>query len=297
MSFCLKRDVSVPKGLQRLMRKEVGAAMAALASQTPSDESIHDARKSVKKIRSVLRLLQGQLGSAGDREEKRLREAAHVLSALRDADATAETLETLHGRYPTVVDGSVARAVANGLRARRQRTRKGAGLLAHKARAALALARETVPSAVGRAAGRGAVLAGLSSGYRRARRRLRGLSLESDALRFHALRRGVKTHAHHVRLFESLHATPKARARSLDRLDEWLGEDHNHAVLRTIILAAPERFGSASASATSAVLGSIVKRQRYLRERSLRLGHRLFAEKPRLFREAAVAWWPSHRRR
>lgn len=268
--------------------------MAALASRTPSDESIHDARKSVKKIRSVLRLLQDELGSVGDREEKRLREAAHALSALRDADATAETLETLHGRYPTVVDGAVARAVAHGLGARRQRTRKGAGLLGHRARAALALARKTVPSAVRRAARRGAVLAGLCSGYRRARRRLRGLSLESDATRFHALRRGVKTHAHHVRLFEGLHATPKARARSLDRLDEWLGEDHNQAILHAIILAAPERFGSASA--TTAVLGSIVKRQRYLRERSLRLGHRLFAEKPRRFREAAVAWWPSHGR-
>jgi CHAD domain-containing protein len=272
------------------MKKEFAAAMAALASRTPDEESVHDARKSVKKIRSVLRLLWNDLGSAGVRQERRLRAAAHALSWLRDADATAETLEILHGRYPAVVNGSVIRAVLRGLAARRRRTRRGAGLLAHKARAGVSRARDDVPSEVRRAAGRGAVLSGLCCGYRRARRRLRGVSLESDATQFHALRRRVKEHAHHVRLFEGLHATPRARARSLDRLDEWLGEDHNQALLRATILAHPERFGAASA--TSAVLGSIVKRQGYLRGRALRLGHRLFAVKPRRFRQAALAWWP-----
>jgi len=295
MSFRLKRGVPLSRRLQRLMKKEFAAAMSALASRTPDDESVHEARKSVKKIRSILRLLEDELGSAGARAEKRLRTAAHALSSLRDANATAETLETLHGFYPKVVDRSVMRAVARGLGARRRRTRKGAGLLAHKARACMGRARDAVPSEIRRAAGRGAVLSGLSTGYGRARRRLRGLSLDSDATQFHALRRRVKEHTHHVRLFEGLHATPRARARSLDRLDEWLGEDHNQAILSAVILAAPERFGPASA--TTAVLGSIVKRQGYLRHRALRLGHRLFAEKPRRFREAARGWWRRGSRR
>src|SRR5262245_11696530 len=112
------------------MRDEFSAALSALARREPDDEAIHEARKSVKKIRSILRLLRDDLGPRGTREEARLRTAAHALSALRDADATAETLDTLHGRYPQVVDGEVRRAVTRGLRGRQRRTRRGAGLLA-----------------------------------------------------------------------------------------------------------------------------------------------------------------------
>jgi hypothetical protein len=120
---------------------------------------------------------------------------------------------------------------------------------------------------------------------------LRDLSLDSDATRFHDWRRRVKDHSYQVRLFESLHAKARTRAGSLNRLDDWLGEDHNQALLRATILASPGSFGSASV--TAAVLGSITKRQARLRSDALRLGRRLFSAKPRSFRKTVADWLPA----
>jgi hypothetical protein len=137
----------------------------------------------------------------------------------------------------------------------------------------------------------GAVRSGLADTYRRARNQLHDLSLDSDATRFHDWRRRVKDHSYQVRLFESLHTRARARASSLSRLDNWLGEDHNHALLRATILASPGSFGSAAV--TAAVLGSITKRQARLRRNALRLGHRLFSSKPRRFRKTVADWLPA----
>ena len=289
MSFSLSSDASPADGLHRVVRTQFANALAALGGRKPDEEAVHAARKSVKRIRAVLRLLEGQL-SSGASETRRLRGVAHALSSLRDADATAETLQALHGRYPVVVNARVTRAVARGLRTRKRRTRKGAGTQARRAQAELRRSRRSLPGRVRRAGEIDAVRFGLTAGYRRARKELRGVSLDSDATQFHTWRRRVKDHAYQVQLFEKLHPMARARARSLGRLGEWLGEDHNHAVLRATLLASPEAFGAASG--TAAVLGSIAKRQAYLRRSALRLGHQLFSAKPRSFEKRAGAWLP-----
>ena len=113
--------------------------------------------------------------------------------------------------------------------------------------------------------------------------------MDSDATQFHAWRRRVKDHAYHVRLFESLHPTPRARARNLKRLETWLGDDHNLALLRAAILGVPDTFGEART--TALVLGCIVKAQASLRQKALTLGRRLFGRKPAQFRRAVAEWW------
>jgi hypothetical protein len=295
MSFRLKSDASPADGLHRLVRKQFDIALAALATRTPDEEAVRAARTSVKKIRAVMRLLQDHLGSAGRRETRRLRVAAHALASLRDADATAETLQALRGRYPTVLNRRVTGAVARGLRARKRRTRKGAGMLARHAQAQLRRSRRSVPGRVRRAGELDAVRSGLTRAYRRARKELSGLSPDSDATRFHTWRRRVKDHALQMRLFGRLHEAARARARSLDRLGGWLGEDHNLAMLRATLLASPDAFGAASD--TAAVLGSIAKRQAHLRGNALRLGRGLFSAKPRSFRKRVGGWLPRGTRR
>jgi CHAD domain-containing protein len=288
MSFRLKDPTSVGDELHRLVRKEHRAALARLSDQGSDEEAVHEARKSVKKIRAVLRLLRDDLGADFQAEDDRLRDAAHRLSTLRDADATAETLEALHRRYPAVVTRRVTGTVLRGARSRKRQARRRADGVIGQAASALRRSHQA-PERVRQVGGRGAVEAGLTRGYRRARKALRELRLDSDATQFHAWRRRVKHHTYQVRLFEGLHGTPRARARSLRRLETWLGEDHNHAILRANILASPDRFGDART--TAIVLGCIVKHQAWLRAHALALGRRVFTAKPERFRRSASAWW------
>ncbi|HEX6738120.1 MAG TPA: CHAD domain-containing protein [Vicinamibacteria bacterium] len=289
MAFRLKDRTRIAAGLQRLVRKEYGAALDELSGADSKPDTVHEARKSLKKIRAVLRLLEPDLGSDFRAEDDRLRDASHHLASLRDADATAETLGTLHSRYPTVVTPQVTRSVLRGVRGAKRQARRGANGLIGRAATAVRRSQRTTPGRIRRAGRLAAVEAGLTRGYRRARKTMKRLGVDSDATQFHAWRRRVKSHTYHVRLFEGLHGTPRGRVRSLRRLETWLGEDHNQAILRAAILASPDRFGDART--TAVVLGCIIKRQAWLRERALKLGHRVFTAKPERFRQSARAWW------
>jgi hypothetical protein len=129
-----------------------------------------------------------------------------------------------------------------------------------------------------------AVRRGVARGWRRANRAMTGLDVSSDAAQFHLWRRRVKDHWYQLRLLGARHPPARSRAATLKKLERWLGDDHNLSMLRAAILAAPDRFGDART--TDIVLGCIVKYQAWLRERSLTLGHRVFARKAARFWES-----------
>ena len=74
------------------------AAIDQLAGMDVSEDAIHEARKSVKKVRAVLQLLGGDLDADGGL--KRLRRAGRLLAPLRDADALLTTARELCARQP-----------------------------------------------------------------------------------------------------------------------------------------------------------------------------------------------------
>lgn len=276
------------------MRKELQTVIAELEKSAPDDTAVHEARKSVKKSRAVLRLLRDDLGSDYSLENRRLRDAAHRLSSIRDADVTRETLHALHGRYPNLVTTRIVNDVDAGLRGRRRRVKAHADRQVSRAMSAVRQTLDSAPAEVRRAATFSAVRAGVTRGYQRARREMVGLDPRVDASALHAWRRRVKDHWYHVRLFAGMHPGARGRMRGLDRLETWLGEDHDLAVLEGIILDAPDRFSAARD--TAIVLGCIAKRHMALRDRAIRLGHRLFARKPRDFADSVTAWRASRSR-
>src|SRR5262250_2918500 len=69
-----------------------------------------------------------------------------------------------------------------------------------------------------------------------------------------------------MRLLERIHSTPRDRTRKLKRLEKWLGDDHNLALLRTTLLHTHDRD---IAQAKATMLGCIVERQTVLRGRAL----------------------------
>src|SRR5215510_13697771 len=103
MSFRLKHRHSIGNELGGLVRKEFKSALAELDGGRPDEEAIHEARKSVKKIRAELRLLHDDLGSEYDKANRRLRVAAHSLSSLRDVDVVMETMRDLKHHYPALI--------------------------------------------------------------------------------------------------------------------------------------------------------------------------------------------------
>ncbi len=288
MAFRLKANHSIANRLSRLVDKQLRAALVELTRARPSGVALHQARTRVKKVRAVLRLLKSGLGSTYRTLNERLRSAAHLLSELRDVDAAVETLHALRARYPTVLTGTIIRTVEATLRAGNRPSKTSANRQFRRAARELRSARRQTATRVRHAGGAAAITAGAIAGYQRARRAMSHLSMGSDDTSFHAWRRRVKDHWYHLRLFEGLHPNAGSRARRVAKLEKLLGDEHNLVVLRTMLLS--HRHGLADARTTSLVFGCITKSQAWLRKRTLRMGHRLFNARPKVFGKSVRKW-------
>src|SRR6266567_8833517 len=69
MAYRLERDESVPQALRRIAREQLASAADELGKRgSKRAEGIHEARKSIKKVRAVLRLVRQELGNTYRKE-------------------------------------------------------------------------------------------------------------------------------------------------------------------------------------------------------------------------------------
>lgn len=90
----LATDASVEEAVRRVAREEVEGALAALRRDGPLGPRVHEMRKSVKKLRGLLRLVRPVVRAARS-ENAALRDAGAGLSSLRDAAVLLATAEGL----------------------------------------------------------------------------------------------------------------------------------------------------------------------------------------------------------
>lgn len=241
----------------------------------PEDQAIHDARKALKRVWALLRLLQPDLGRHYLRLNGQLREVAHSLSGLRDAKAMLDTLAFLAGEY-RLIPQTARRSIARGLTVQRRVAGRQARNTLRSAEEVLQGIRAETERRVREASSWRAIRQGVKRGYRRAREAGAALEITSSTAEFHRWRRRIKDHWYQCHLLERVLAQPRQRLARLAQLEEILGLDHNLAVLADHLLAQPEHFGRARE--VTLVLGCIARKRRVLRQEALRLGRRLFVE-------------------
>jgi CHAD domain-containing protein len=232
--YAFSADETLADGVRRLYVAMLDDAVAQLSGNGDPDpiEAVHEARKSLKKARALVRLVRDDFPQY--RKANRLcRNAGRKISELRDASARIETLDMARTRFPVgVVDGALdrirAELVARRDHAHEQAERPVAQALAIAKRArALAdtfdLSRvdvHTLHPGLARTYGRGLLVF---------RKVLRGYDTEL----LHAWRKRAKYHRYHVGFLINAWPVPmRAREKALRMLTEYLGDDHDLAVLR-----------------------------------------------------------------
>jgi CHAD domain-containing protein len=141
MAYRLQSGEAVPAGLRRIACEELSAASSLLqhATARTRDDAIHEARKSVKKVRAILRLMKGELGQIYEVENGRLCDLARRLSVYRDATVMIETLDQLHEHYKSDPSSRSLASIRLGLVANRQRLQRGSRMTSAMRRASDAL--------------------------------------------------------------------------------------------------------------------------------------------------------------
>src|SRR5205823_3901561 len=117
MPYRLKASESVPEGIRRIVTEEIDSASEQLSRNNGKnrDEAIHEARKSVKKIRGALRLVQPDLGATYRKENRRLSDLGRQLSQFRDAAAIIETFDSVIEKYKGSLQKNTLGSIRRGL--------------------------------------------------------------------------------------------------------------------------------------------------------------------------------------
>jgi len=287
VSYRLKRKEAVSDGIKRLAAEEMEAASSQLASGRNKDESVHEARKSLKKTRGLLSLVESEFGAQYREEDKRLRDIGRVLSSIRDAAVMVEVFDALVEKHKAALKKEHLAGIRLGLEKTRQELERSPVVLGgiERAIAGLHAVRGRIENWPLKAGSFRALEEGLSDSYRRGRKRLRIANKTGDARDFHEFRKSAKEHWYHMRLLEGLWPEQiGARAASLKDLETWLGEHHNLEVLR-------EKLPKDSQEDVQLFLGLAAQEQKDLAQNSISLAHRLYEQKPKQFaRDLSKLW-------
>ena len=301
MSYRLEADEKPTAGMRRiaLERAERAAERLRVAGtvEDPS-ECIHAARKDLKKLRAVVRLLRHELGDDLYRaENERYRDAGRLLSTSRDAEAKLGALEDLRQRFSGRLAPADTSDWLDELRRERDRAVRAARMGdADSIEAALKAVED----------GRARIeawpletnswkLVGLDidRAYRRGRREMNRAAGDPSGANMHQWRKRAKDLWYQLRILRD--ARPKALGESLewaDELADTLGDHHDLTVLRDDLLRRELPLAE-----RPALVAAIAERQEELAGAAFELGERLYARKPKAFRFEMRRGWKKWRRR
>ncbi|HMR65555.1 MAG TPA: CHAD domain-containing protein, partial [Anaerolineae bacterium] len=258
------------------------------------DETVHDARKRLKKIRAVLRLVRDEIGDeVYQRENTCYRDAGRQLAGIRDSFVLIKTLDDVAERYADDLDNSKAykelrkKLAAEHEAIKRQRLEHDQKMAEVAATLKEARQRvETWPIAHNDFSG---VSGGLKRVYKRGYRALTQAYDNPTPENFHEWRKRVKYLWYHIRILENVWADPMVElGNQLDDLADYLGDYHDLAGLSHMLINRPELIDDKDREDLVKLLN---KRQAKLLIQARQLGERIYVEQPKVFVQRIGSYW------
>jgi CHAD domain-containing protein len=279
MSLHLKRKESLSNGIRRLARNEAETILACLCPRNGLEaESLHAARKSVKRMRALLRLINGTLSREVFEAENRFyKEAGRMLSPLRDAEVLVLTAQKL--RRQTKPSGqSLLRRLEKDLMIQRRARLRELSTSAGSWQQALHAALRRIDRWELDSLNKEQLLHGLRRAYNKGRGKFKRVRKNPTGEMLHAWRKRVKELCSDLSVMHSrLHNSAKAAIRDFGELADCIGLDHDLSMLQSAV----RQHGSPAE--IKAVLSVIARQRRCLKKAAFKAGSKLYARKPKCF--------------
>ena len=277
MAFRFKLNEAVQKGFRRIGLEQIERAERQLATLEDPGAAIHETRKSLKRIRALLRLARAGLGESVFRAENaRFRAIAALLSPARDSQillATVAKLESLPGQVTNAALAAARKIIMEDL----DRTEAARNDCITAALAKLATAKKRLRRLTLKPAEFSTIERGLEQNYRNGQRAFAAAYSAGGDEAFHEWRKTVQQHWRHMalvsRTWPELFNARVAAARALSQI---LGDDHDLSVLVAFVRSLPaDRL---SALHVREIERRVRARQKQLRKAAEPRGRQLFAE-------------------
>ena len=298
MPYAFKIGESAQEGVRRIAHEQLGSAIANLSKASPhQDKPIHEARKSLKRLRALVRLVRGELGDQVYRRHNEcMRDAARELAGLRDAAALREALDELLAWLGKRAPPSRFKPIAAWLASRHANHFEGGAEQLGQLTASVGRRLQTLDAEVDewprRHDGWQALSAGLRRVFVRGREEYAGVLWRPTDEALHGWRKRVKYLRYHHQLLQPVWPEVMDTAiQQTDELGELLGMDHDLAVLTASIAADYRHSGHTS---TLLALGRRISERRLeLQLRCRVLGQRIYTERPKDFVRRLHGYWDS----
>lgn len=293
--YRLQPDEPAPEGLQRIAAERARKAHKKLGKvESEGADAIHGARKDLKKLRAVLRLVRVQLGEDAYRaQNRRFRDAGRLLSDTRDAEVKVETLDDLERRFADEFPTAVAEHWRRDLERERYAAAADTGgevaERVERAATAIEAGRDELADWELGADSWKLVAPGLLKAYADGREALATVRTDPSEEAVHEWRKRAKDLWYQMRILTEL--WPEVLGETADQahdLADLLGDHHDLAVLAADL-------ESRDTTEPEAIQALIERRQEELLQHAVATGERLYAEKPKAFGKRIKAYWKAAR--
>lgn len=283
MKFHLGKSESASAGIARINRElcERGRQMAGNGDAL-TDSAVYGLRKTVKKLRAILRITRPALDNRTYRELDRLmRDIGRDLGRPRDSAVLVDTFDALLHHFTPLADEVAMQPARNALQCRFQLAQEN--FLEANDELSLMTRFSVIEQQVEdldlQQFSREMLLEGIQQTYRRCRAGLQKLHDEPNTENSHDLRRQVKYTWNQLRLIRKWQAgTFNPMCTELERLDGLLGQDSDIAMLVDTVQRHPEIC--CNRIRAEFIIALAETRRIALLTASLHLADRLFAKSP-----------------
>jgi CHAD domain-containing protein len=292
MAFALRRDEPPAPGVQRLAAKQLTKAVAELEERDGQDlrAVVHGVRKRSKRVRAAARLVRPAIGKDFKRTNVAVRDAARLLSPIRDAHALVATFDALVAGTPEGWPRQDLLPVRLGLTGRAADADDRAASHDAEIEQAVDGFRTALRVVEGWRLADEGVADGLDATFRRGRQAFGAALASPSAETFHEWRKATKQVWHQTQLFEpAAPSTLTRQAHAFHHLADALGDAHDLAVLAGLLRDGEDEFGGAET--VTAAIALAEDRRADLERRALRLGARLYVEKPKAYVARMTGLW------
>ena len=280
--------------LRRVLCDQIDEVTQLLRARRVTDANIHSARRTLKKARATLRLLRAAMpAKVFEHENAALRDVARPLGAARDAKVLLDCLDRVAKLYggpgkhsiPVAFRRQLAHERAASRRAVKRRYPERAGPIRE-----LRTSHRNILTVRIRAEGWEEIGGGLARVYRSGRKSMKKARKTRSPERLHEWRKQAKYLWHQLQLLGPMAPGPiGALADRMSKLSDYLGDDHDLAVLREKVTAHADKFPAPGGPA--ALLALIDRCQDRLRARAFVAGRRIHEDTPTAFTKRFARYW------
>jgi CHAD domain-containing protein len=292
MAYRFKPGRPIDNEVRRLVDNQFELALATMrgVGSRQRDKATHHARRHIKKVRALMRLVRPSLGDWYGPANRRLRAASRLLAPIADGEAIVDTLGRLRRKFRGELPPQTFKAIRTALIQRETRTdrRVTSGRILRAVARSMSAVQRRARLWVFKPNGVRAVVPGLLRSLRRSRRAMASAQECPTGEHYHQWRQRVKDLWLQVRLIEPCVGDQLADyERLLERLDGCLGEYHNCTLLMNVLV----REGLVTRLQTAHCLRLLRKYQGELRREARTLGSEVDRDPPReLVRRVKQLW-------